>query len=252
MFDRLTVLISCLTARAGGDRGAASREGTQRDRRGSAWMSGGGNGAAEAGRRSWGRMRGPTMTVAHSGDVAGRTVQLPEALSAGAELASLRAGRDADGALTALYAAHYRPLVRLAELLVGDLAAAEEVVQESFVAMHCHWRRLRYRGAMSYLRKSVINRSRCVRRHVVVDRNARQPPPDGLAAEQGADGPLEHSAVVAALGRLPRQREAVVLRYYGNCSEVQAASAMGISKSAIKRHTALARSALRAVLERRE
>lgn len=193
------------------------------------------------------------MTAAHSGDLAGRAVQVPEALSAGAELASLRAGRDADGALTALYAAHYQSLVRLAELLVGDLAAAEKVVQESFVAMHCRWRRLRYRGALSYLRRSVINRSRRVRRHVVVDRNARQPPPDGLTTEQGADVPLERSAVVAALDSLPpRQREVVVLRYHGNCSDAQVASAMGISKSAVKRHTALARSALRAVLERRE
>jgi RNA polymerase sigma factor (sigma-70 family) len=193
------------------------------------------------------------MTVAHSSDVAGRTVQVPEALSAGAELASLRGGLDADGALTALYASHYRSLVRLAELLVGDLATAEEVVQESFVAMHCRGRRLRYRGALSYLRKSVINRSRRVRRHVVADRNARQPPPDGLTAEQGADMPLERSAVVAALDSLPpRQREVVVLRYYANCSVAQAASAMGISKSAVKRHMALARSALCPVLERRE
>ena len=226
-------------------------------------MSGGSDGVADAGGRSWGRLRGPAMTLAHSSDVAGRTVQLPAALS-GAELASLRAGLDADGALTALHAAHYRSLVRLAELLVGDLAAAEEVVQDSFVAMHGGWQRLRdaekalayLRQAvvnLSYLRKSMINRSRRVQRHAAVDRNARQPPPDGLRAEQGADVPLERSAVVAALHSLPpRQREAVVLRYYGNCSEAQVASAMGISTSAVKRHTALARSALRPVLERRE
>jgi RNA polymerase sigma-70 factor (sigma-E family) len=192
------------------------------------------------------------MTAAHSGEVTGRAVQVPKARPTAAELASFRTGRDADRALTALYTAHYRSLVRLAELLVGDLAAAEEVVQESFVAMHGRWSRLRYGAALSYLRKSVINRSRCVPRRVVVDRLARQPP-DGPSGEQGADAPLERSAVVAALDSLPpRQREAVVLRYYGDCSEVQVAAAMGISKSAVQRHTALARSALRAVLERRE
>jgi RNA polymerase sigma-70 factor (sigma-E family) len=193
------------------------------------------------------------MTTAHSGDVARRAVQLPEARRAGAELASLQAGRDADGVLTLLYAAHYRSLVRLADLLVGDLAAAEEVVQESFVAMHGHWRRLRYRAALSYLRKSVINRSRCVQSRVVVDRHAQPQPPDAPSAEQDAEAPLQRSAVVAALGSLPpRQREAVVLQYYGDWSEAQVAAAMGISKSAVKRHTALARSALRAMLERRE
>jgi RNA polymerase sigma factor (sigma-70 family) len=202
------------------------------------------------------------MTAAHSGDMAGSAVQLPEARLASAELARLQAARDADCALIALYAAHYRSLVHLAELLVGDLAVAEEVVQESFVAMHGCWRRLRYRAALSYLRRSVINRSRCVRHHVVVDRNARQPLPDGPGAEQAVAGPgaeqamaepLERSAVIAALGSLPpRQREVVVLRYYGDCSETQVAAAMGISKTAVKRYTALARTALRTVLERRE
>ena len=42
---------------------------------------------------------------------------------------------DADRALTVLYGAHYPPLVRLASLLVQDTATAEEVVQDSFVAL---------------------------------------------------------------------------------------------------------------------
>ena len=47
---------------------------------------------------------------------------------------------DADGALTALYAAHYRSLVRLAAFLLRDPGQAEEVVQDAFVAMHGSWR----------------------------------------------------------------------------------------------------------------
>ena len=47
-----------------------------------------------------------------------------------------------------------------------------------------------------------------------------------------------------------RQREALVLRYYGDMSEAQIASAMGISRGAVKSHTARAIAALRAVLER--
>ena len=80
---------------------------------------------------------------------------------------------DADRAVTALYSSHYRSLVRLAALLVRDVATAEEVVQDSFVAMHGGWRRLRDSDkALSYLRQSVVNRSRSVLRHrVVVDRN---------------------------------------------------------------------------------
>ena len=106
--------------------------------------------------------------------------------------------------------------------------------------------------ALSYLRQSVVNRSRSVLRHrVVVDRNAPKPPPDMPSAEHGAMTLLERSAVVAALRTLPpRQREALVLRYYGDLSEAQIALAMGISKGAVKSHTAWAMIAMRGVLER--
>jgi RNA polymerase sigma-70 factor (sigma-E family) len=160
---------------------------------------------------------------------------------------------DADRAVTAIYSEHYRALVRLAAFLVRDTATAEEVVQDSFVAMHGAWRRLRDTDkALSYLRQSVVNRSRSVLRHrVVVDKNTPKPPPDMPSAEHGAIIQLERSAVVSALRALPdRQREALVLRYYGDLSEAQIASTMGISRGAVKSHTARAMSALRAVLER--
>jgi RNA polymerase sigma factor (sigma-70 family) len=64
---------------------------------------------------------------------------------------------------------------------------------------------------------------------------------------------LERSAVVAALRTLPaRQREALVLRYYGDLSEAQIASMMGISTGAVKSHAARAMSSLRSVLESQE
>jgi RNA polymerase sigma-70 factor (sigma-E family) len=160
---------------------------------------------------------------------------------------------DADRAVTAIYSEHYRALVRLAAFLVRDTSTAEEVVQDSFVAMHGAWRRLRDTDkALSYLRQSVVNRSRSVLRHrVVVDKNTPKPPPDMPSAEHGAIIQLERSAVVSALRALPdRQREALVLRYYGDLSEAQIASTMGISRGAVKSHTARAMSALRAVLER--
>ena len=167
------------------------------------------------------------------------------------EIAGAWAGGDADRAVTVLYAAHYRSLVRLAALLLRDVATAEEVVQDSFVAMHDGWRRLRDNDkALSYLRQSVVNRSRSVLRHrVVVDQNAPKPPPDMPSAEQGAIILLERSAVVTALRTLPaRQREALVLRFYGDLSEAQIAAAMGISKGAVKSHTARAMFSLLAEL----
>lgn len=159
---------------------------------------------------------------------------------------------DADQAVTALYSMHYRSLVRLAALLVRDVATAEEVVQDSFIALHAGWRRLRDSDrALSYLRQAVVNRSRSGLRHrMVVDKTAPKPPPDMPDAEQVAIARLERSALVSALRALPlRQREALVLRYYAGLSEAQIASAMGISRGAVKSHTARAVASLRTVLD---
>ena len=159
---------------------------------------------------------------------------------------------DADTALTALYRAHYRSLVRLAVLLVRDVASAEEVVQDAFVAVHGAWRRLRDADkALAYLRRSVVNRSRSVlRRRAVSEKYAPKGVPDAPSAENWAMGELERSAVIKALrGLPPRQREALVLRYYGDLSEAEIADAMGISKGAVKSHTARGMAALRMALE---
>lgn len=158
---------------------------------------------------------------------------------------------DVDRAVTELYAAHYRALVRLAVLLVRDTPTAEEVVQDAIVAMHEGWHRLRDKEkALAYLRQAVVNRSRSILRHrLVADRNLQEPPPDMPSAEQGALVLLDRSAVVAALRDLPeRQREAIVLRYYADLSEAQIAAAMEISRGAVKSHTSRGMASLRTVL----
>lgn len=160
---------------------------------------------------------------------------------------------DVDAAIAEIYGAHYRSLVRLATLLVHDIATAEEVVQDSFVALHAGLHRLRdSEKTLSYLRAAVVNRARSVLRHrIVVDRNAPKSAPDMPSAEHGALALIERSSVVAALRSLPeRQREVVVLRFYGDLSETQIAAAMGITRGAVKSHTSRAMSALRSVLER--
>ena len=88
--------------------------------------------------------------------------------------------QDADEALIALYTAHYRSLVRMAALLLHDTAAAEDVVQDAFVAMHGSWRRLRDTDkALAYLRQAVVNRARSRLRHLkVVERKTPAPLPE--------------------------------------------------------------------------
>ena len=135
---------------------------------------------------------------------------------------------DADEAVTQFYTAHYRSLVRLSALMLHDTAVAEEVVQDAFVSMHGTWRRLRDPDkALAYLRQSVANGSApcCV--------DARSPtapaPPvaagTAASAEYGAMASAEHDEVLAALRLLPeRQRETLVLRYYGDLSEADIAT----------------------------
>jgi RNA polymerase sigma-70 factor (sigma-E family) len=193
------------------------------------------------------------MTSGEPEAVPGRPIKVTtDALLVDASLESVSGEWDAARAVTEIYTTHYRSLVRLAVLLVRDVATAEEVVQDSFIAMHAAWRRLRdTEKALSYLRQSVVNRSRSVLRHrMVVDKNAPKPAPDMPSAEQGALSLLERSAVIAALRTLPlRQREALVLKFYADLSEAQIATAMGISRGAVKSHTARGVAALRVVLE---
>jgi RNA polymerase sigma-70 factor (sigma-E family) len=159
---------------------------------------------------------------------------------------------DADTAVEQLYAAHYRRLVRLSVLLVSDPETAEEVVQDSFVAMHGRWRSLREpeRG-LAYLRQTVVNRSRSVLRHRGVQSRHVPVPPD---PRPGADADVlageRRDAVLHALRELPgRQREVLALRYYLDLSEAQIAETLGISRGAVKSHASRGVSALRTLME---
>lgn len=158
----------------------------------------------------------------------------------------------ADAAVTRLYAAHYRSLVRLGALLLRDTAAAEEVVQDAFVAMHGAWRRLQDPDrALAYLRASVVNGARsALRRQAVAARHAPRPGPDAASAEHGALVALEHAGVLRAVRALPtRQREVLVLRYYADLSEAEIAELLGVSRGAVKSHASRAMAALRTTLE---
>jgi len=160
---------------------------------------------------------------------------------------------DAEPAFTEIYGSEYGSLVRMSAMLLGDVGTAEEVVQDSFIAVHANWRGLRDTDkAVHYLRSAVLNRSRSVlRRRAVADRHMPRPEPDMPSAEHAALTRLERLAVISALRSLPpRQREALVLRFYLDLSEEQAAAAMNISTGALKSHTFRGKAAMRAILER--
>ena len=194
------------------------------------------------------------MTAAEPGDVAGRSNSVSRSAVTRAEPVSASAARAADAAVTAMYAAHYRSLVGLAVLLVrdGNADTAQQVVQDSFVALHRNWRGLADRDgsgdrAVLYLWQHVVNRSRSAGRQ-----SASGDTPGGAAAGDtpggAAAGP--EPAVLTAMRTLPRrQRETLVLQHYAGLSTAQTARMLGISADAVQRHTARAMSSLHGVLE---
>ena len=156
---------------------------------------------------------------------------------------------DAGHAVAALYQLHYPALVRLAALLVPDLATAEDIVQDAFAAVHGRWHvQPDADAALAYLRWSVVHRSRSV--PPLGEPAAGTGEPAAGTGEPGSDTGEPGSAVMSALRALsPRQREVVVLRYFADLSEAEIAAATGMSMAAVRDHAAQAMSSLQAELE---
>ncbi|MFC9819280.1 RNA polymerase sigma factor [Streptomyces erythrochromogenes] len=157
--------------------------------------------------------------------------------------------------VTELYRAHRLGLVRLAVLLVDDLATAEDVVQDAFTALYRrHGEQItEVDNALGYLRTSVVNTARSVLRRRRTAR-AWTPPPavDLPSAEDHVVLDEAHREVLAALARLtPRRRQVLVLRYWADLSEAEIATTLGISRGAVKSNASRGLDALERNLEGR-
>jgi RNA polymerase sigma factor (sigma-70 family) len=140
--------------------------------------------------------------------------------------------------VTALYQVHALGLVKLAKIMLGDQSAAEDVVQDAFLGLYRKWPSLEDRNrALGYLRASVLNACRTAHRGSIRRARALLLAPaarDAASAEESALIGEANREVMAALRALPaRQREAVVLRYYLDLNEDQAAQAMNVSRGTV-------------------
>jgi RNA polymerase sigma-70 factor (sigma-E family) len=177
------------------------------------------------------------------------------------DIADTRVPPDAAASVTALYAEHALGLVRLAVVVTGDRAAAEDIVQDAFLGLYRRWDRVPGMAApLAYLRVSVMNGCRTALRRRSrlglwsgagfggdLDEAARTGPGASAGLAESAEASVllgeEQRLVAAALRKLPRrQREAVVLRYYLDLSIEETAQVMGISLGTVKSatHRALA------------
>ena len=155
-----------------------------------------------------------------------------------------------DRHVTALYQAHALSLARLALLMLGDRDAAQDVVQDAFLGLYRRWDKLANAGAApAYLRASVLNGCRtALKKRSRPALHAVEEPLE--SAEAALMHTEEHRAMLAVIGRLPaRQREALVLRYYLDMTEDQAAQAMGVSRGTVKSATSRAIAAIGRMLK---
>ncbi len=140
-------------------------------------------------------------------------------------------------------------LFHTAYLMVGDHQLAQDLLQEALVKTLIAWPRLRDRGNVdAYTRRIVVTTSISWRRR----RSFHERPTGTLPQTIGPD-PVEavvtHDTVIAALLTVPpRQRAAIVLRYYEDLTEAQTADVLGCSVGAVKSQVAAGLKRLREVL----
>ena len=127
--------------------------------------------------------------------------------------------------LVEAYGAQRLALVRLAYLITGDRSVAEEIVHDAFVSTLAAWGRVREPGA--YLRAAVANGGRAWLRRRGIEQKHALPQEDRPQA-----GPDELWDVLVRLK--PRQRAAVVLRYYEGLPDAEIATVLGCRTATVR------------------
>jgi RNA polymerase sigma-70 factor (sigma-E family) len=149
-----------------------------------------------------------------------------------------------------VFSTHYDEALRLAWLMVGDQAQAEDATAEAFAKVYRRWRRQPVDNPRAYVRRAVTNEVNSRFRRLAKERARAQRHSADDRGQRASDEQLADSEeMVAALRRLPkRQRTAVVLRYYADLSERDAADAMGCSTGTVKSNLARGLDKLRDLL----
>ena len=143
-------------------------------------------------------------------------------------------------------------LLRSAYLLTGDQHLAEDLVQSALARTHRAWNRLHETGnAEAYTRKVMY--------HLQVSwwrrRRVAESMPGDMPEPRGGDSALDHAqqttlrlTLRAALARLsPKQRAVLVLRFFEDRTETEAADLLGVTVGTIKSQTSKALAKLRSV-----
>lgn len=140
----------------------------------------------------------------------------------------------------AFYREHRDGLVRLCFLATLDVEVAADVAQEAMLRAFGLWATLKDEMPLAWVRRVALNlcRSRWRRARRELHMLPRLYSVPALPSSRDVD-------FVIALRSLPaRQREAVVLRYWGDLTVEQCAVVMGVSIGSVNQHLSRGRSAL--------
>jgi RNA polymerase sigma-70 factor (sigma-E family) len=151
--------------------------------------------------------------------------------------------------MSALFEQHYSGLCDLASMILGDPAAAEEIVMEALLKTFTGWGRIREKDrAGVYLRRAVINLCRSKIRRKVIEarvnavshrREELRPPAWTVDAHETA------REVWRAVRELPtRQRACIYLRYVEDLAEGDIAEIMDCSVGTVRSQLSRARDKL--------
>ena len=154
------------------------------------------------------------------------------------------------GAFVEFVAARSAALHRSAYLMVGERQLAQDLLQEAFAKTYAAWPRLRDPAkAEAYTRKVITTTAISWYR-----RKSWQEQPSDAIPEVRHDGHADEVAqrewVWTALQSLPpRQRAAIVLRYYEDLTEAQTAAALGCAVGTVKSQVHAGLASLRKTLD---
>jgi RNA polymerase sigma-70 factor (sigma-E family) len=154
------------------------------------------------------------------------------------------------GSLSELYVAYAPDALRLAFLLTGDRALAEDLVQDAFVRLVGRLRHLREPDAFwAYLRRTIVNLATSHFRHRRVERAYLERQAAAPTATTNDNDELDESMHQVLLGLPQRQRAAIVLRFYEDLSDVQTAAVLGCSPGTVRSLVSRGMQTLRETLE---
>ncbi len=173
-------------------------------------------------------------------------------------LAEVAAQVDPESAVSALYRDHALSLIRLAHIMLGSQAAAEDVVQDAFCGLYRRWEHLADKDkALGYLRSSVLNGCRSAlraagrRRGLALAAGVVTGTAEALdSAEDWVLTSERRQEIVGALRALPdRQREVLVLRYLLGLDDDEIARDLLMNPSTIRSSRRRGLAALRRALK---